>query len=177
MDNKDKKILNYLKNNNSISLRKFLMFYYGIYDSNILNNNITHNDVKILLPDLKRVSYDFTLENIKDVYTGAIIMVIDSLGNCVPYINPKLDVCVEYHEEFEITNNNSMDKFEEVINLENLNLYELSELAKKYKNCNRLTEYRKICRILKKKKDSSIKNYHAKKEKILLKGRYEDDKY
>ena len=177
MSSKDNKILNDLKSNNSISLRKFLMFYYGICDNNILSHNLTHKDIKIFLPDLKRVSFDYVLENTKEIYIGTIIMVKDSFGNCAPYINPKLDICIEEDIDLEIIEEEKDGVFEKSVELENLNLYELVELAKKYKTDNRLNEYRKVCRIIKKRKDNDIKIYHEKKEKILLKGRCENDKY
>ena len=177
MGSKDKKILNNLKDNNSISLRKFLMFYYGICDSNILSHNLTHKDIKILFPDLKRVSFDYVLENIKEIYVGSIIMVKDSIGNAVPYINPKLDICIEDDIDIEITEEDEDNTFEEVIDLENLHLYELVELAKKYKTDNRINEYRKVCRMIKKRKDNGVEEYHKKKEKILMKGRIENDEY
>lgn len=177
MGSKDKKILNDLKDNNCISLRKFLMFYYGISDSNILSHNLTHKDIKVLFPDLKRVSFEYVLDNIKEVYIGTIIMVKDSIGNAVPYINPKLDICIEYDIDIEIPEEDKDNTFEQIIDLENLNLYELIELAKKYKSNNRIKEYRKVCRIIKKRKENDLKIYHEKKEKILLKGRCENDKY
>jgi len=177
MSSKDKKVLNDLKDNNSISLRKFLMFYYGISDSNIFSHNLTHKDIKVLFPDLKRVNFDYVLDNIKEIYTGSIIMVKDSIGNSVPYINPKLDICIEDDIDIEITEEDKNDTFEEIIDLENLNLYELLELAKKYKMNNRINEYRKVCRIIKKRKENDLKIYHEKKEKIIMKGRCENDKY
>ena len=177
MNSKDKKILNDLKDNNCISLRKFLMFYYGICDSNILSHNLTHKDIKVLFPDLKRVSFDYVLDNIKEIYIGSIIMVKDSIGNCVPYINPKLDICIEDDINIEIVEENKDDIFEEIIDLENLSLYELVELAKKYKIDNRINEYRRVCRLIRKRKDNDIKIYHEKKEKIIMKGRCENDKY
>jgi len=177
MSSKDNKILNNLKDNNSISLRKFLMFYYGICDSNTLSHNLTHKDVKILFPDLKRVSFDYVLDNIKEIYIGSIIMVKDYFGNCAPYINPKLDICIEDDIDLEIIEEDKEDVFDKVVELENLNLYELVELAKKYKIDNRINDYRRVCRIIRRKKDNDLKIYHEKKEKIILKGRCENDKY
>lgn len=177
MNSKDKKILNNLKENNSISLRKFLMFYYGICDSNILSHNLTHKDIKTLFPDLKRVNFDYVLDNIKEVYIGSIIMVKDFIGNSVPYINPKLDICIEDDIDIEIIEDDKDNRFEEIIDLQNLNLYELVELAKKYKIDNRINEYRKVCRLIRKTKDNDLRIYHEKKEKIIMKGRCENDKY
>ena len=102
-------------------------------------------------------------------------MVKDNHGNYVPYINPKIDVFIA--EDIVLEPIEEKDKFEEAIDLENLHLYELVELARKYKSDNRLTEYRKICRIIKKRKDNNLKIFHDKKEKILMKGMDENDKY
>ena len=46
-----------------------------------------------------------------------------------------------------------------MIDLENLSLYELVELAKKYKIDSRINEYRKVCRLIKKRKDNDLKIY------------------
>lgn len=177
MCSKDKKILNNLKDNNSISLRKFLMFYCGISDNNILSHNLTHKDIKVLFPDLKRISFDYVLDNIKEIYIGSIIMVKDSIGNAVPYINPKLDICIDDDFDIDMPDEDKDNTLEEIIDLENLDLYELVELAKKYKTDNRITEYRKVCRLIRKRKDNDLKIYHEKKEKIIMKGRCENDKY
>jgi hypothetical protein len=69
--------------------------------------------------------------------------------------------------DIEITTDKKEKAIEEIVNLENLSLYELSELGKKYKEENRLTEYRKVCRLIKKiNNESGIKDFHKKKEKI-----------
>ena len=176
MSSKNKQVLKDLKKN-SISLKKFLMFYYGVCESNILSHNLTHKDIKILFPYLKRASFDYVLDNIKEIYTGSIIMVRDSIGNSVPYINPKLDICIEDYGDMKITEEDMDKTFEEIIDLENLNLYELVQLAKKYKADNRINEYRHVCRLIRKRKDNDLKIYHENKEKILMKGRCENDKY
>jgi len=176
MNSKDKNILNNLNKEYSISLKNFLISYCGICNKDLINNKITHKDIKYLLPDLKRVSYEYLIKNIGDVYTGNVLIVSDSFGNFAPYLNPKLneyeDINIEYECEIEKT-----DKFEVAVELENLNLYELSKLSKKYKEDNRISEYRKVCRMIKKKKDNGLDKYHSKKEKILMKGRSENDKY
>ena len=68
------------------------------------------------------------------------------------------------------------DKFYKAVELENLTLYELTLLSKKYKEEGRITEYRKVCRIIKQNSDViARKEYH--KKKVLMKGIDEDDKY
>ena len=172
-----KKLLKNLEKNNSISLRNFLISYCNICCDGVLKNEITHKDMKILFPYLKRVSYEYVEKNLKQVYTGEILLVKDKIGNIVPYIKPEfieydnmdidIDSCLEPKEEIE-----------EIIELENLNYHELVLLSHKYRELNRLKEYRTVIRMIKKfKKESGMDLYHKKKEKILLKRREEDDKY
>lgn len=172
---RQKDLLKNLEKNNSISLKKFLISYCCISNNALLNSKIAHKDIKFLLPDLKRFSYEYMLENLKDLYVGNIVLVEDCYGNFAPYLNPKIeeydDIIIEYEEHQE------NDRFELAVELENLNLYELAELAKKYREDKRMTEYRKVCRIIKSKKDPSIEIYHKKKEKIILKGSDDNDKY
>lgn len=178
MNNRDKKIMKDLEKNNCISIKLFLISYCRIYNRNLLDSKITHNHIKILFPHLRRVSFIYVLENIKEVYIGNILLVKDSVGHVVPYIKPDVkelgDIKVDcgYPNKFE----DNDDKFEKAVCLEDLSMHELLQLCKKYKEQNRINEYRKICRLIKKyNKDSGIVEYHKKKEKILMKGRDEND--
>ena len=71
----------------SISLVKFLSLYLGI--TNEALSSMTHSDIKILLPDLKRCSYEYTYGNSALVLRGEIIIVSDAKGIIVPYYKPK----------------------------------------------------------------------------------------
>ena len=174
-NSREKKLLKELEKNNSTSLKKFLITYCFICNEELLNNKISHSDIKFLLPDLKRVSYEYMLDNLNELYVGNIILTKDCYGHYAPYLNPKIkeysDIDIVYKEE------DKKDNFELAVDLQYLNIYELSELAKKYKQLKRMTKKKKICRMIKKKKDSDMKIYHKKKEKIMLKGRDENDKY
>lgn len=176
MDKKNKNMLNDLKSEQSVTLKTFLISYCGIYNETLFKSKLCHEDIKFLLPDLKRVSYDYVMKNIEQVYTGKIILVKDSYNHLAPYINPKLEECYDIEiddcaEEF--SNNDS--NFDKVIDVENLNLYELNELRKKYKSDKRFNEYRRVCKIIKTRK-ASKEIYNNKKQKIL-KRRDNDDKY
>ena len=85
MNKKGKSTLKKLQKNNSTTLKLFLIAYCGIQDSKLLSNKLTHKDIKHLFPNLKRVSFDYVLDNIDDVYIGNIILVEDSFDNVVPY--------------------------------------------------------------------------------------------
>ena len=78
-----------------ISLRKFLMLYLNItYDRKY---KITHQDVKVLFPDLKRASLDDIKKDPYLLITKKIVLVNDG-RNVVPYIKPML-----LDEEMELT--------------------------------------------------------------------------
>ena len=178
MDGKQKKILKRLFENNHISMKSFLISYCGIYDQELLNGKVTHNDIKLLLPYLERKSFEYIIKNICEVYRGEVILVKDYLGNIIPYVKPNIKTM-----DYDIYSYCDTSKIEErtdiieEIDLDKLNKYELIELRKKCKTQQRTKYYRKICRLIKEKKDNDVKDYHKNKEKIIMKGRLEYDKY
>jgi len=139
----------------SISLQKFLINYCGIYNEKFHNIKISHKDIKELLPDLRRVSFESLLRDKTGIYTGDIIPVKDSFNNVVPYKNPMLvyDELIEFDCE---TNKEEKAITMETIN-EDLSTYELSQLCKYFKTHNRMKEYRATYKILKKKKEQEKK--------------------
>lgn len=168
MNKRSKKQFEKLKGQYCISVNAFLTKYCGIYDESILSMNLSSKDLKVLFPYLKNLSYDKALENPKEVYIGNILLVKDYMGNVVPYFKPKriTDECIT----LDIKPEDKEDKIITAINLENLPDYQLSLLAKKYKELGRITEYRKVCQmIIDRKNKSNIKKYKHKKEKILIK--------
>jgi len=177
MDKKKQKILEMLEEKNGISLKSFLVCYCGVRNQMILSKKISHRDIKCLMPNLKRVGFDHVLKNIKEVYIGNIILVRDSYCHYAPYLKPNI---MEYNDDYEFYNeyddktSNKDEKLGTAILSENLNLYELKQLKDKYKELGRISEYRKVCKIIRgKREDLSV--YHATREKIKLKGRLEND--
>ena len=149
----------------SMSIKKFLYYYCGISGESLKNINLSHSDIKLLMPDLKRVSYEYVLNNMSELYVGNIICVIDSYNNIAPYITPVL--CeTECFINVEKNTNDNDKKITNIILSEDLTIYELSILCKQYKRLGRMKEYRIAHDILKSKK-SPVKQY--KKEKELLK--------
>ncbi len=74
-------------NDLAISLKKYLLVYYGIYsESNKFK--MSHKDVAILSPYIKRVGFNYVLNHRGDLYKGKIVPVVDSYGNVAPYIAP-----------------------------------------------------------------------------------------
>ena len=62
---------------NSVTLTKFLISYCGINESKLKDSKISHKDLKELMPNLKRVSFEWLMDNKGLVDVGNIIPVID----------------------------------------------------------------------------------------------------
>ncbi|MDD5979480.1 MAG: hypothetical protein PUC23_00010 [bacterium] len=155
----------------TISMAEFLYNYMGIEDSKIFI--ITHDDIKILLPDLKRYSICNLKKDLSLLYDGDIILVKDPKGNIVPYYNPLryLDIIPTDLKEVEKPiKKNSKKEIKEIDNLTNYELkFEYLATKKNHKY--------KMCRILKKEiLERGIKGA-GKKKKIIekLKGEIEND--
>ena len=162
----NKKELRELEKEYSISLKSFLIVFCGICNDTLLREKVSHDDIKHIFPELTKVGFDYLSKNINEIYTGNVILVKDSFGFIAPYKKPLIQEYLEI-PDIEFIEDKKERVVEEIVNLENLSLYELSELGKKYKEERRLTEYRKVCRLIKKiNNESGIKEFHKKKEKI-----------
>ena len=125
----------------SLSLRKFLILYYGInIDS---HGKLSHNDIKYLFPHIRRVSFEYVLDNRENTFNGNITCVFDSFNNPAFYERPNIKL------------------FDEIEYIETT-----KESDKNLKNINRIHEYREVYKILKEKKQKNLK-----KEKILKEDR------
>lgn len=164
-----------------ISLRKFLILYCNVYDETIYNKKMSHNDVKTLIPDLRRVSFQSLIGNKRSLYTGSIVAVMDSYGNVLPYIAPKIqdDFLPQFYDyKLDLTYDcDKKNKLEEIIISEDLSRYELVLLCKYYKNNNRIGEYRIANKLLKMKKGGKVKKYKKEKFNLEMKGREEIEEY
>lgn len=157
---------------NCISIHKFLVLYCGISGDKLKDKKISHEELKILLPHIKRTSFDQILNNKKLMYTGDIITVKDSFGQIIPYEKPIIeDKEMDFNYELD-----SKDKeIENIIIDEDLNKYELVNLCRYFKYLGRMKEYRVTHRLLKKLKDPNVKKYKIKKKELVMKGRKEND--
>ena len=161
------------KNSNCISINKFLRIYYGISDENLLTGSITHNALKHLIPELKRLPFDYAYKNKNLIASGDIILVNDCNGNIIPYESPQ---AVEDIEDIfgskEVKNISKEEQaVEDIIFKNNVNLHELSELCKIFKKEHRIREYRVVYRMLRTKKQQNIKT-----KKYRMRG-YKNEKY
>ena len=148
---------------NSISIRKFLILYFGVDVK--CADELSHRDVKELIPQTRRISYENLLDNKRKMYTGEIISVKDCFGEVIPYIKPNLEPIYSSV----IVNCKKKCKDNLKFN-DGLNTYELSILCKKYKLLKRFKDYRKAYKLLKSKKE---KPRVQKIKKYIL----EDDEY
>lgn len=175
MNKRSRKQFEKLKEQYCISVNAFLTKCCGICDESVLNLNLSSNDLKLIFPYLKTSSYNKVLENPKDVYVGNILLVKDYEGNVVPYFKPEriFDECIS----LDVKEDKKEDNLTKIIDIEELSDYQLSLLAKKYKELGRMKDYRKVCKIIVNRKNkTNIKKYKKAKEKILLKqkeGNYE----
>ena len=157
------------KNNESISINKFLRIYYGISDEKLLTQDISHKALKRLIPELKRLSFDYAYKNKDLIASGDIILVNDCNGNMIPYLSP---IAVDDIVELDSVSISKEEKqFENICISENLNIYQLSELCKKFKQDRRIKEYRFAYRLLKLKKQKNEKT-----KKYRMRG-YKNDQY
>lgn len=170
---KDEKI-KFLKkelDENSISLKKFLLIYYGMCDLELYNKPIKHQDIKKLFPYIKRVSFESLLLDKNLLYSGDIIAVKDSCGNVAPYINPKLNDLenipnIEYSSDYIDPND---ERIKKILMNEDLTKHELYMLSKLLKRGKRKKELRDIQKRLNTNK--------LNKQKVKKKGFDENDEY
>ena len=131
---------------------------------------ISHQDIKELMPDLKRVSFESLLKDKTCIYNGDIIPVKDTFNNIVPYKNPMIEY--EILSEFNCEPEKEQDVIEYEVISEDLNMYELYQLCRYFKTHNKMLEYRATYKILKERKEEKqnkynkkIKNYKGEKRK------------
>ena len=144
----------------SITLKKFLSIYLGVDCECIKDISMTHQDVKILFPDLIRISFDDVYNNIDDLYKGQIIIVRDCYDDIAPYIRPefRINLNSEYIN-FERNDNESIS-----FNIKKLKAYELRLLCKRLKKLKKYREYREATKQLRTEKDCT--HYKIKKREL-----------
>ncbi len=167
---KIKKELEKLKENDGISINKFLIRFYGIKIGKL---KISHDDICILLPNLEKINLDIILKNKNLIYTGKVVLIIDSYGNVQSYITPEIN---DYTENIINTEEDKKLKFKGSVLDENLSRYELGILCEYYKKTKDCAKYRVVRELLKSKKDEeSVEKFKNKKLELIMKGREEND--
>ena len=137
---------------NTIDMQKFLLCYLNISNENL--KDITHKEVKTLMPYLKRCSFEYAEEHPELVEAGEIIYVNDRLHNIVPYLRPELMIKPESDEVV-------IDKIDKPIqdefNLDGKSVYELRELLHRTKRISQLKQIKKELELQGFKKQKSKK--------------------
>ena len=161
-----------MKDKNEMSLAKFLTRYEFITGSDL--KNITHEDVKILFPELKRSSFEYVDKHKNELYSGDLVLVNDG-HKVIPYYVPKdkdldgeyTEVIIEKEEEPQIEY--------KYYNYSDMSIYELKSLLKeKFSSCkNRALAKRELVQrgVIHKEK------YNRCKEKNLMLRRKKDEEY
>lgn len=158
--------MNNESNNMIITMPKFLYDYLGIEDINIFK--ITHEDLKVLMPEVKRYSFEKLERDYSLVYQGDIILVKDIKGKLVPYYNPLKYLEIEIKDLDEIQKN-CIIKEQEELDIENFTNY---ELKKEYFKDRKLHKY-KLCRVL--KKEIEKRNIDLSRRKCKKYEKYKGD--
>ena len=151
---------------NKVSITFFLSAIAGLHHPAIYRKELTHKEVKSLFPALKRTSFDYVLDDPESVYTGEIIMVEDALGNVVPYINPDIEE-EEMEDVFFDDDYLELDPVEEIpnideIDLEELTVYELTQLLRTYNDAGIRGAYRRVHNELMSRNDSKCASTRSK---------------
>lgn len=144
-----------------IDLIGFLCNYYGITSEYLKANKLTHADVKILFPNIKRTSFIEMKNNLSLVYNGEIILVYDCHGKILPYLNPHLEINDCFVNEDSYAENDLIDIKE--VEIETLSKEELLHLRKLLKIRHQRSSEKVIVQAIRNKKDHQVINYKMKK--------------
>ena len=119
----------------SISLSKFLSRYAKVYGVNL--KKITHDEVKVLFPELKRATFQELKANKELVISGKVLLVNDG-RKTIPYYAPELTDDLEEEMYLDREEVNDFEMNEEVSDCSDLSEYELRQLLRRkynsYKN-------------------------------------------
>ena len=153
----------------AINIKKFLMIF-NLADESILKTKISHKDLCILIPNLRRVGYDKLLKDRGMLYSGDVIAIRDSFGCVLPYLNPKLIYSQEeFYRIFDCEKDKTEIEIKKIISSENLEPYELKEVCSKLLELRRFKEYKIVKRMLTKSlkyKSKKVKKYKIEKMKL-----------
>ena len=157
----------------SIDLISFLSNYYGIVNNNLKINQLTHSDIKILFPYIKRSSFRDLKKDSMSIYKGDMVMVYDCKGNILPYINPHLDI-----HEYVIPNANYALK--EVINindgcLNQMSKKQLLKLRSFLRKKHQFSDEKVVVDVIRNKKDYQVIKYKRKKMMLRMEDFYDKD--
>ncbi len=148
-----------------IDLISFLRNYYGITSNSLKINKLTHADIKILFPDIKRISLERLKKEMELVYRGEFLLVYDAHNCILPYVNPhylvnqNIDNTINYDERV-------------IIKIDDLELLSKDELLKLRYNVKKNMQYedaKEITKHIREKKNPKVKLYKRQKRDLKMK--------
>ena len=134
----------------SIDLLSFLENYYGIVNQSLKLNILTHRDIKILFPNIKRSSFEMMNNNFEEVYNGELVLVHDAKGSILPYVNPHINISFENTLYDRYENNIKIDITN--IDLSHLSKNELLQIRRKLKRNHKIIEESNVVKEIRKNK-------------------------
>lgn len=153
----------------SISMTAFLMRILGVHNREIINEELTHQELAKIFPDLKRTSYDHILDDPRLVYSGQVALVRDATNAVIPYIisnqmrhlndlgmNDVMDssdwdmVDNQYFMPEEKTETPDIHDYD----LKSMSIYDLEQLLKIYSATKQTGNYQIVRREIVSRKDS-----------------------
>lgn len=105
-----------------ITLSKFASRYLGLYGEDL--KKLTHEDIELLFPLLKRSSYTYIDKNPNMLESGKILLVSDG-KKLIPYYTPKLSA--EYIQSTQVPKKDKNPK-KENFDYSKMRIYELKQL-------------------------------------------------
>ena len=148
-----------------IDIISFLRNYLGITGNSLKQNRLTHDDLKVLFPnlDLVRLPYEVAYKNPELVYSGEYLIVYASNYQMIVYKNPLV------MEDVNIDEVNNYDEEKVTINLPDLSGLSKDELLSLRRKVRKAGEYNKASEITKqirRLKRREPKGYREEKENL-----------
>ena len=156
-----------------IDIISFLRNYLGITGSSLKQNKLTHDDLKVLFPNvhLVRLPYELAYKNPELVYSGEYLIVYDSHYQMIVYKNPLIleDILPQEDSNYEEKRS---------IPLPDLSSLSKDELLKLRRQVRILGEEKKahiITNFIRKIKRTEPKRYREEKERLRNEDRIEEE--
>lgn len=175
----------------AITVNVFIKKCLGLYDEKIMKAKLTHKDLAHMFPKLKRTSFDAIMDDPSCVYTGDVVVVIDTNNNIIPYEYSRKKSFLESDEFKEVMssddwseNPEEWDKTKEHVpgasthDLHALSKYDLECLMSLYTSLGQWRDREIVRRELTSRKDCSHVNKNSKRlalERSMKKNKDEYD--
>lgn len=158
-------------NDYSMNIKKFLNEYCGISYESLQNVKMSHEDIKSLFSDLERISFEDL--DITQLYSGDVIIVVDSYGNIAPYVRPKFEDVKNDGSEYDVDVDTD-DVRRKVVIEEPRNQYDLICACRILRRTNNYSKYNKFVARLK-SSEANAREYKQRKKVLRMGDKY--DKY